>query len=365
MNINNINKPKLLRLTNCILHYSIPTNNRLSDVFDLTVAHYGEKIEVPNNAYSQIILTPRKIGPFRYFKENIYKLACNFDAILADGDLHDLPFILLGLKRSRKFTLTFWGIGVSASYKKKFDEDRSLDWIRFKLMDKADSLVFYSDYPIKRYISAGLKAEKLFVAHNTIDIQERVRIPKVKKYLLFVGSLYKEKKIYELLEAYLKALERNDKVVPLIIVGDGIERFGLEKWIERHKLNHMVELKGAIFDFYELREIHKFAIALISPGQAGLSVLSSMAFGVPFVTRTDSITGGERLNIVDKYNGYYYDNVESLSEIIEKLSVDVDAVYQISVNAQNYYFENRTMDHMIGGINSAINYALQNRVADY
>ncbi len=362
MNSGNISKPKLLRLTNCIMHYSIPTYNMLSEHFDLTVAHYGEKVEEEKVFFKQLILSPKKIGPFTIFKENIFQLARKYDAVIALGDLHILPYIALGFRPNRKFALTFWGIGVSASYNKKFDEDRSLDWIRFRIMNKADSLVFYSDYPVKRYVDKGVKREKLFVAHNTIFIEKRIDILKDKNYFLFIGTLYKEKKIYDLLDAYLMAFKKSKNLKTLIIVGDGKERKNIEIWISENNLQNNIILKGAIFNPRTLEGIYKYAMATISPGQAGLSVLSSMANGVPFITTDDAITGGERFNIAHGYNGLFYDGqVESLALLIESLNSNIKAVLKMGQNAQDYYFKHRTMDKMILEIIHSINYAIRSR----
>jgi glycosyltransferase involved in cell wall biosynthesis len=344
------------------MQYNISNYKKLSVYYEITVAHYGREIEDEKALFDQIILTQKKIGSFTYFKENIYQLANKYDAVLALGDLHILPFILLGLRKKRKFSLTFWGIGVSASYNKKFDEDRSLDWIRFRLMDKADSLVFYSDYPVNRYLKKGVKREKLFVAHNTVDIEKQIEIPDDKKYFLFVGTLYKAKKIYDLLDAYLKAFKKNQKIYPLVIVGDGDEKQNIEKWIADNKLFNNIILKGAIFDPDLLCEIHKYAIASISPGQAGLSVLISMAYGVPFITTYDSFTGGERFNIEHGYNGLLYDgHIESLASIIENLSENTEEVQRMSQNAQNYYFNCRQHQFMISELRKSIDYALEKK----
>jgi glycosyltransferase involved in cell wall biosynthesis len=344
------------------MHYNIPTYNKLSQYYNLTVAHYGKEVEKAKVSFNQIILTRKKIGPFIYFKENIYQLAKKYDAVLALGDLHLLPYILLGLRKKRKFSLTFWGIGVSASYDKKIDEDRSLDWIRFRIMDKADSLVFYSDYPIKRYLEKGVKREKLFVAHNTVYIEKRIEIPENKNYFLFVGTINKAKKIYDLLNAYLLAYKKNQKIAPLVIIGNGDEKQNIDEWIVKNKLHNNIILKGAIFDPSALCEIYKHAIASISPGQAGLSVLSSMAYGVPFITAFDSITGGERFNIKHGFNGFFYDGqIESLASIIENLSTNIEVVQRMSQNAQNYYFKYRHHRLMIIELRKSIDYALKKK----
>ncbi len=356
-------KYRILSLTNIVLDYRIPVYNRLSEYFDVTVAHHGELVNESKAQFKQILLTPKRLGPFIYFKEDIPKLAKQYNAVIALGDLHYLPFFRLGFLRNRKFALSFWSIGVSASYAKGFDEDRRLDNLRFKLMNKADSIIFYTSYPITRYVEDGkIDINKLFVANNTVEITERIAIPSVKKHFLFVGTLYKEKKIFDLLSAYKLAFEIQKDINPLIIVGDGEEYDNIVQWINKNNLQNKITLTGAIYEQKELRDYYKDAIACLSPGQAGLTVLSSMAYGVPFVTTENAITGGEIFNITNGVNGIIYnESSNNLADIILELSSNKDKVYELSKNAQDHYFSQSTIDVMVGGIKDAVNYALTNK----
>jgi glycosyltransferase involved in cell wall biosynthesis len=357
------NKPKLLRLTNTIRHYGIPVNNMLCNYFDVTVAHYGEKISGEDILFKQIVLTPIKLGSVIYFKENIFKICENFDAVIAMGDLHVIPYITLGLFNKRKFALTYYGIGVSASYKKKIDADKRFDFIRFNLMKRADSNVFYSEYPIQKYLNAGFNKDSLFVAHNSILMTDKIKISEDKNSFLFIGTLYKEKKIYDLLNAYYNAFIKNKELNPLIIIGDGIEKSNIEKWIFDSNLTHKIFLKGAIYNSEQLKSFYSNAIACISPGQAGLSVLSCFAHGVPFISTPNAITGGELFNIKNGWNGYLYSgNILELADIIIMLNNDKGKVYELSMNAQNYYFKYRNIDIMVQGLIDSINYAIFNKI---
>jgi glycosyltransferase involved in cell wall biosynthesis len=348
----------ILLLTNEIPEYRIPVFNELGKIYNLTVAHFGKKCRETDTFFDEIILTKKEFGSFVFFKENIYKLASNYDVAVAIGDLHIIPYILLAFRYKRKFSLTFWGGDVSFSYNKHYDEDRKLDQVRFFLMNKADSLVFYCSYPVSRYVlDGGIKKEKLFVANNTVAIHNKIKIPLQKKYFLFVGTLYKAKKIYDLLEAYLITYKKDINIQPLIIVGTGDEIGNVMLWIEANKLNKNVFVKGAIYDQDILQSIFKDAICCISPGQAGLSVLTSMAYGVPFITSKNAFTGGEIFNIKHRINGIIYDGqIRSLSDIIQELSKNNDEVQRLSINAQNYYFENATLNHMVKGLIESIEY---------
>lgn len=356
-------KPKLLILTNSIPEYRLPIYNKIAKSFDLTIAYFGKSATNQNVDFKEIKLKAKRLFYFILFEENISKLASKYDAVIAWNNLRTLQYIRLGFQKNRKFALTYWNIGVSASYNKEFDKDRRFEKIQFWMWNKADSLVFYTDYPIKRYVEdGGFIGEKLFVANNTVEIKERIQIPSIKKHFLFVGTLYKEKKIYDLLEAYLTANDKNNNLQPLVIIGNGEERPNIENWIEQNHLKEKITLTGAVFDQNLLKSYYQDAIACISPGQAGLTVMNSMAYGVLFVTSKNAITGGEIFNITNDVNGIIYDGlISSLSEIILDLSIDNEKVLRLSTNAQNYYFTKGSIENMVKGLTDSVNYALVKR----
>lgn len=355
-------KIKVLMLVNYIPHYRLPIIIQLAEKFDLTVAHYAEALlDNKDLNFKQILLTPKFFGGFKGFKENIFKLSSKYEVVISLGEIRVLPNMLLGFRR-RNFGLIFWGIGVGASYNKSFDSPSKLDNLRFWLMSKADALLFYSDYPLKKYIAKGFDPKKLFVAHNTVLVKDKIEIPKEKKHFIFVGTLYKQKKIYDLLASYELYLQTTSNVLPLIIVGDGDEKENIQAWIQKKGFADKIILQGQINDQDILKELYKDAASCISPGQAGLTVLNSMAYGVPFVTCKNAITGGEIFNIMHNETGILYDGeINTLAKIMKKISEDRIFTNALSKNAQNFYFNKRTIDIMVSGFENAIHYAYKKR----
>ena len=113
---------------------------------------------------------------------------------------------------------------------------------------------------------------------------------------------------------------------------------------------------GKITDIGVLSKFYFDAICSVSFGQAGLSVLQSLGFGVPFVTKKNAITGGEINNIINNYNGFLCeDSVESLSSKLVFLSNNIEHSMKMGENAFNYYSENCTIEKMSNGFKLAIN----------
>jgi glycosyltransferase involved in cell wall biosynthesis len=245
---------KILLIVNYIPNYRLPVYNLIGKQFKLTIATFSDNVLISKNInFTQIHLTPVHFCGFIFFKEKISSLAKQFDIVISLSDIRLMDCILLGF-RQRNFGLIYWGIGVGASYTKKFDGDGFfLNKLRMYLCNRADALIFYSDYPRFKYINFGSSKEKLFVAHNTVQIEDIIELNEYKKYFIFVGTLYKQKNIYELLNAYLLYIKKSINILPLVIVGDGPEIRKIKDWITDNFLEEFVLLKGSVYEQKELK----------------------------------------------------------------------------------------------------------------
>ena len=348
---------KVLIIQEYIAHYRVPVFNALSKVYDLTVL-YSEGKEPENITFKIIKVETLKLRQARLHKKNIIKLANKFDAVIIMLDFSFLYFRLMPYFK-RKYKLIFWGIGVTAGYNCRYDSVGKNVITMSKFIKRADAAVFYSDYPIEKYKAAGIEEEKLFAAHNTVEVKTNLEKTE-RDILLFVGSLYKQKRIYELLENYKKAYEKQNKIYSLYIIGDGDLYDEINVWILQNNLESKVFLTKGIYDEDELAAYFSRAVCCISPDQAGLSVLKSMGYGVPFVTSKNAITGGEIFNIKDKENGILFDDFSELENIISDSYYNKDKFLAMGENAKNFYQNFRTVDKMVGGFVEAIEYVLKN-----
>jgi glycosyltransferase involved in cell wall biosynthesis len=353
-------KKKVLILYNNLFHYRIPIFNLLAERYDLTVAYtYGK---APNE---DVKFQIEKLPAVKFFKrlvihkDNIFRMCQDFDVVIAYGDIAFLKYSTLPWHRKRKFKVLFWSIGVSASYDKRYDQIKRWDRLRDFFYRKADALVFYSDYPIPGYLSRGFQKEKLFVVPNTVKVEEFRELHTQKDTILFIGTLYLQKGLLSLLKNYKSALAI-DKALPVLnIIGGGDEFETVESWIKVNNMEKNIILQGPIFDSAQKAKFFQKAFACISPEQAGLSVLESMGYGVPFITSKDSITGGERLNITHGLNGVLLDNIDQLHEIILDISKFPQKYITMGQNAKDYYWRYRKPSDMANGLFDAIQYVLQ------
>lgn len=350
-------RKKVLIIQSVIPHYRVPVFNELAKKVDLTVLY--DKGSISTDAQFETIkvdLVQIKHLPSIH-KTNILRLANEYDVVISmlSGDFLT-TYILCNSKRMSKLIL--WGIGVSAGYSVRYDSIPKMADKYSKFIRKADAALFYSSYPVEKYKELGINPEKLFVANNTVKVlpcEEENR-----DSVLFVGSLYKGKKIFELLDNYKKAFERCSNVPRLIVVGDGEDSEEVALWVSRNNLQKEVILAGAIYDEKELSKYFSKAILCVSPDQAGLSVLKSFGYGVPFVTHKNAITGGERFNINHGENGLLIDSFDEIADIICDCTNNKTRYLEMGRNAKDFYDNNRTVDNMVNGFVEAIDFVLKN-----
>lgn len=350
---------KVLFITGKLQHYRIPILNLIAQDknIELTVAHSFKSQDNGNLSFNEVLLVEKKIGPFTIHKNNLLEFCNKFDIVVAMLYLQKISFMRLILSNQRKFKLVFWGIGVKASQKSKFDTPTVLNYVRYHIAKKSDAMIFYTNYAREKYISKGINSHKLFVMPNTVKVINSLKTDSLRKdRIVFVGKLNKSKRIFDLISVYLELIEANYRLPILEIVGNGEDYREVSDFIDQNKMAKYVILHGAIYEEEELEKIYKRSIVSISPGQAGLSVLTSFGYGVPFITKFDAITGGERLNIQNNFNGILYKTQKDLKNIIKDISTNPDKYIRMGSNAKKYYKTKRSPEIMSQGFVNAVNY---------
>lgn len=343
---------KVLLIQGSIPHYRVPVFNELAKRTDLTVI-YSEG-ELPEGIEFKVQYIPTVRCHFLIHKKNLYNIAKKFDAVICTFNFAYLYARILYLL-PHKYKLIFWGIGVSAGYSCRYDSNQEIAQKLCKAINKSDATVFYCDYPVQKYSKMGVDKKKLFVANNTVKVSELCETEKTT--ILFVGSLYKAKKIDFLLNNYKSAFLKNPAIPELVIIGYGEEYQNIAEWIKKEKLDSKIILCGKITDDDKLSEYFAKAIICISPDQAGLSVLKSMGNGVPYITHKDSITGGEIFNIKHGENGVLINDFNELEDIILDCAKNKAKYIEMGQKAKSYYYKNRTVPQMVDGFVDAIEYA--------
>jgi len=350
---------KVLLLNLFIPDYRLHIFNLLGGYVELTVGHSGSLREEKNLTFKQIHLPLRKIGPFWFYSANLNRILNNYDVIVSDYNIRYFDRNFLIHLQNRRYRWVIWGIGVSASRDNKYDDNKRLDWIRNLVFKKADAMIFYTNYPVAKHIKAGFDPRSLFVAHNTTYVSFNENLKFKKKHIMFIGTLYRQKKLSLLLSSYLSYSKLVKNPVKLIIVGDGAEAIRVKAWIETNNQNGNVELIGSVYNPPMLEQLFRESYACVSPAQAGLSVLNSMGHGTAFVTKADAITGGERFNIINGENGIIYNDDSELKDVLMDIHKHPQKFIDMGFKAREYYLQNRTPEEMVKSIAKACDYVVR------
>ena len=344
-------KKKVLIIQEHIPHYRKSLFNLLAIDYDLTIMH-SSKVDFDEGClYHKIFLEYIKIGPFKIQKQFFTHVFYGYDVIIAMSDFHWLLNILGVFFHPPKTKYIFWGFWFTDKY--------FIDKSKVFFANRADANIFYCEKDRQSFLIKRVDSKKLFLANNTVEVSKRINasLHFEKKRILFVGTLDKRKELNILIKAFKLIEPIIDKVIILTIIGDGICKNELMHLSQELNLTKRVEFKGQINNTDKLSLFYLDSFASVSYGQAGLSVLQSLAFGVPFITKVNAISGGEKTNIINNFNGFLCDgSVEDLSNKILALCQNVDLAKAMGRNAYNYYSENCTIENMAKGFKEAINF---------
>lgn len=348
---------KVILLQGSLFKYRDPIYSYLNKEYDLTLGYMHEnKLDEFYNFYKVPFI---KIGGIFLPTLSFINFIKKFEIIIIMPDLHYFNYCLIPFY-FLKTQIISWSIGMRASYSLKYDVNRKktiLDYILLYVYKNCDANIFYYNKP-KLFWGGLLNSNNVFIAINTTSVyksnQKKNNLNK--KYILFVGSLIKGKGIFNLLKSYKNVINKySDFDLKMIIVGEGPLKNDINSFIKKNKLEDLINIKGAIYEEEILSSLFEKAICMVSPNQAGLSVLKSMGYGVPVITKFDSITGGERFNINDE-NGFIYKEDFELEKIISQTFLNPKIFIQKGKNSLHYYQNNTTIDHMINGFKDAFDY---------
>jgi glycosyltransferase involved in cell wall biosynthesis len=204
-------------------------------------------------------------------------------------------------------------------------ERSSSEFVRNLLKKQADLLIVYTESQAKRIIDSGYK-KNVIAAPNALYKKKDMNYQKnvFRDNIIYVGRLVKEKKPIILLKAYLefcKKIKNNSVTCPkLIFVGDGPERYNLEKYfIDNKSGNEQVIFAGHVAGVDNIRKFYNTSFVSVSPGYVGLSITQSFSFGVPMIISRTENHAPEIEAAIDGLNCSYFetDNIHDLCNKLE------------------------------------------------
>lgn len=336
-------------------HYRTGFFNKLSELEDVLIIHSGKTIVTASDRFSEIIVQERKLGPFS-IQIGLIDIINKYkpSAVIAAFDIRNLMTFVLKVRLCSKMKWIWWGLDQGAS--------KTAMTIKTWLARGRSPIVFYNRTVRDLFAARGLAPDKLFVANNTFHVENHHSLHdhKSKDIFINVGTLDPRKQNDVLVRSFKVVLEQTGRDLSLYLIGEGRDRDMLTALIDELKLNDRVFLTGKIEDPTVLEGYYARALASVSFGQAGLAVLQSMAFGVPFVTKRSAVSGGEKYNIIDNYNGIFCNEDPcSLQQAMMRLTEDEETARTMGANAYTYYRDRASVDGMVEGFRLALSYGAE------
>jgi glycosyltransferase involved in cell wall biosynthesis len=228
-------------------------------------------------------------------------------------------------------------------------------------------------YTAKEYLrNIGVSRPK-FVIPTGVDLDRYIEDKKVdnirekyasngEKLLCTVSRLSTEKNIYFILKGVEYIKEHTSTSFKLLMIGDGNEKEGIEKYIVEHDLEDYVKLIGkvppeTVTKYYLASDL--FVFSSLSETQ-GMVILEAMAGGCPVVAVRAS---GIDDIVENRYNGFKTkNNVKEWSEKVIQLLASKELYQTMKSNALEYAKDYSIVE--VGKkIENAYYYALENRKA--
>lgn len=163
------------------------------------------------------------------------------------------------------------------------------DSIRLFFYRNADGVLTYDDRGRQRLIGAGLNSDTLHTIWNCINesdyrntAREAAAEPADGHRILYVGRIYREKKLHLLLHA-ARLLKDEGFDFSIDVVGDGPERQALETLAQELNVDRQIRFHGAVYQDDLGHFLDKASVGVV-PSWAGLSVVQFMAAGLPTIT---------------------------------------------------------------------------------
>jgi glycosyltransferase involved in cell wall biosynthesis len=219
-------------------------------------------------------------------------------------------YVAAAVIKAQRRALLLWGQG----YVKPTDARGA--WMRdigarvkARIARLADGYLVYTQGGARQLEAAGVDADRITVVRNTLDItahrvlhdelagadeeglRDELGLRRDSVVLLYIGRVYREKRIHELVELARRLAGRPElPPVETVVIGDGPELAAA-----RDAAGDLpgVRFLGGVYEDAEVARWLRVAAAVIIPGAVGLAANHALAHGVPLLTRESDRHGPE------------------------------------------------------------------------
>lgn len=250
------------------------------------------------------------------------------DTVIFLGEMTVLStWIAAIIFKLRGVRVLFWGHGLYGS------ENCLKRFFRLKFLQIADHNLVYGKRAKKLLIQRGFNKSKISVIYNSINYDEQKEF--FNKYqiksptkifnnlfptLLFVGRLYPQKKVDQIIKA-VQLLEKDNNKFNLLVVGEGPEKERLELLAQPLINNGQCIFYGASYNEAELSKLIYTSDLTVSPGNVGLTGIHSLSYGTPVCSHSNHCHQMPEVeSIIEGENGFLFKEGD-INSLIEGITL--------------------------------------------
>ena len=312
-------------------------------------------------------------GQLFLWQKGLVKLARKgeFDSYILLGNIFFIStWVAAIIIKLRKKKVYFWTHGIT-SY------ETGLKWkLRSFFYNLSDGVLLYGNKAKEVMAKNGFPKDKLHVIYNSLDYEKQSKFRNslnslqpldVKKELFknetlpmisFVGRLTHHKKLDMLLDA-AKILSDKKFDVNLLFIGEGDAKEELQQLAKSYGLEDKCCFYGSCYDENKLAKLIGASDICASPGEVGLTAITSLSYGTPVISHDDfSHQMPEYEAIAPGFNGelFNHNSVEDLANKIQHWIVGHknESRNTIRVNCYKVIDEKYNPNAQVGLINEII-----------
>ena len=289
----------------------------------------GKVSGIPSIDYSILRKKPITFKNKVIFKFFQWRTKCwylpfkRYDTFLVTGDFvySYIPFIILAKIMGKR--VYGWGHGI------KNRKSKSI-FLHDFFYRNITGFFSYGEGGKERLIELGYDPQKIHVIYNSLnekceDLHLKSDVYKTHfgnnfPTLIFIGRLTPQKRLDWLL-LLLKNLEEDGVLCNLVFVGTGPCSKNLKDQTSKLKLENRVWFYGECYNTSVTDELLYNADLCVSPGNVGLTALSSMQCGTPVITHNDFETQMPEYETIENWRTgclYKKDDFSDFSEKVKK-----------------------------------------------
>lgn len=287
-------------------------------------------------------------GNFHYYK-SFYK--SGYDIYIIAGPFTLNSWLILIRKCFTDIKVVSWSHGIYGR------ESRIRNMIKKIYYRLCDSNLVYGERGRSLLIENGIAPNKVEWVGNCLDISDAQRIidklnpsnllrditGNTYPNLIFVGRVTQVKKLEQVIEA-MEILENLGKPMNFFVIGGMVDGLKFENRLSKSVVRNRIFILGEEHDIIKVGKYVYNADLLVSPGNVGLTAITSLLCGTPILTHSSfEFQVPEYECILPGITGDYFqmNNVKDLAKKIDVwiTSVSSDSVRdEIRSNCRKEYF---------------------------